>query len=158
MEKSFLNFKEKFPEWTPGPSGTMYLSRLLDFGAKTLKKQPARQLPPLGSYAKPKNPQSGLSVTSPIRNIGLSILAGSESAPFTPEDEYKLRITSSSSSDDQCDEGDHLDMNSTSAGFGVNLAKSRSRGKRLVSSNKNQANSESLLDLVNKYVDNQSQV
>ncbi|KAJ4493420.1 putative transmembrane protein [Lentinula lateritia] len=33
MEKSFLNFKAANPEWTPDPSGSLYLSRIHDFTA-----------------------------------------------------------------------------------------------------------------------------
>ena len=163
MEKSFLNFKEKFPEWTPGPSGTMYLSRLVEFNAKghhVAKKQQTKPLPPFGpAYSKTKNLPSGLSMMSPLQNVRPLTLIESESLPFTPEDEYKLRITSSSSSDDQCTEGGGgMNADSISAGFDADLIKSRSKGKRLISSsNKNQAVSESLLDLMNKYVDNQNE-
>ncbi|KAH0583667.1 hypothetical protein H2248_009280 [Termitomyces sp. 'cryptogamus'] len=33
MEKSFLNFKAANPDWTPTPSGSLYLTRMADYGA-----------------------------------------------------------------------------------------------------------------------------
>lgn len=155
MEKSFLNFKERFPEWTPGPSGTMYLSRLMDFTKKNKRTSTGSKiLPPLKDFSQVKNLPSKLGISSPIiGSIHPSILLHSGALNSTPDDDYKLRITSSSSDDhDLIDEYSSDGFNEAKISTS-NLLKSRTRGKKIITRDKHLSDSSTLLDLMNKYVD-----
>ncbi|KAI0032191.1 autophagy protein Apg9-domain-containing protein [Vararia minispora EC-137] len=52
MEQSFLNFTAAHPEWVPSdPSGSLYLSRMADFGTRRRAQQHRREPPALPSKA-----------------------------------------------------------------------------------------------------------